>query len=117
MLEVHLPFGAAKEAAFEQQLATALVDEVGVATRVNNVYAAFWTRDDTVVLDSTEYVVAALGDFMEPRLRKDTIEQIEAAGGRVVRSKAYHLLHTVPGPDPGLSSPAPDAAAQSVSEE
>jgi hypothetical protein len=116
MLEVHLPFGAAPEASFEQQLAAALADEVGVATRVNNVYAAFWTRDDTVVLHSTEYVVAALGDFMQPQLRKDTIEQIEAAGGRVVRSKAYHLLHTEPGPDPGLSS-APAAGAQSVSEE
>src|SRR6476659_3705834 len=43
MVDVHLPFGAG-EHEFEAALLAALKDEVGVATRVNNVYAAFWTR-------------------------------------------------------------------------
>ena len=73
---------------------------MGVATRVNNVDAAFWTRDDEVVPGNTEYLVAAIGDFMEPRLRDDTLTQIRAAGGNVVESRAYRLVGTAPGPDP-----------------
>ena len=99
MLAIHLPFGKG-EPGFEEELLTALKDEVGVATRVNNVYAAFWTRDDSVVPGNTEYLVAAIGDFMQPQLRKDTIAQIEAAGGEVAESRAYRLVGTVPGPDP-----------------
>lgn len=100
MLAIHLPFGQ-DEHAFEEKLVTALKDEVGVVTRVNNVHAAFWTRDDEVVQGNTEYLVAAVGDFMEPRLRDDTLAQIRAAGGNVVESGAYRLVGTVPGPDPG----------------
>jgi hypothetical protein len=72
---------------------------VGVATRVNNVDAAFWTRDDEVVPGSTEYLVAAIGDFMKPRLRDDTLTQIRAVSGNVAESRAYRLVGTVPGPD------------------
>ena len=68
MLAIHLPFGKG-EPAFEGELLAALKDEVGVATRVNNVYAAFWTRDDSIVPGNTEYLVAAIGDFMQPELR------------------------------------------------
>jgi hypothetical protein len=99
MLDIHLPFGAG-EAQFEAALLAALKDEVDVATRVNNVYAAFWTRDDEVVIGNTEYLVVAIGDFMEPHLRPGTLEQIAGAGGNVVDSQLYHLVHLVPGPDP-----------------
>jgi hypothetical protein len=99
MLAVHLPFGKGEQA-FEDQLLAALKDEVGVATRVNNVHAAFWTRDDSVVFGNTEYLVAVIGDFMQPHLREDTLTQIRAAGGDVVESQAYRLVGTVPGPDP-----------------
>jgi hypothetical protein len=106
MLDIHLPFGAG-EPQFEAALLAALKDEVGVATRVNNVYAAFWTRDDEVVLGNTEYLVVAIGDFMEPHLRADTLKQIAAASGEVVESQLYQLVHIVPGPDP---APPPDPA-------
>lgn len=99
MLGVHLPFSAG-EPQFEAALLAALEDEVGVATRVNNVYAAFWTRDDEVVIGNTEYLVLAIGDFMEPRLRADTLEQIAAAGGKLAESRLYQLVHIVPGADP-----------------
>ena len=99
MLAIHLPFGTGEQA-FEEELVSALNDEVGVATRVNNVYAAFWTRDDSIVPGNTEYLVAAIGDFMQPQLRRDTVAQIEAAGGEVAESQAYGLVVTVPGPDP-----------------
>lgn len=99
MLALHLPFGAS-EPQFEEALLAALKDEVGVATRVNNVYAAFWTRDDEVVLNSTEYVVVTIGDFMQPYLRADTLDQIAAASGKVVESQLYQMVHIVPGPDP-----------------
>jgi hypothetical protein len=103
MLAIHLPFGKGEQA-FGEELLAALKGEVGVATRVNNVHAAFWTRDDEVVPGSTEYLVAAIGDFMEPRLRDDTLTQIRAAGGDVVESQAYRLVGTVPGPDPAPSA-------------
>jgi hypothetical protein len=111
MLDIHLPFGAG-EPQFEAALLAALKDEVGVATRVNNVYAAFWTRDDEVVFGNTEYLVVAIGDFMDPHLRADTLEQIAAASGKVVESQLYQLVHIVPGPDPAPPpdpSPSPDA--------
>jgi hypothetical protein len=103
MLAIHLPFGKGEQA-FGEELLAALKGEVGVATRVNNVHAAFWTRDDEVVPGSTEYLVAAIGDFMEPHLRGDTLTQIRAAGGDVVESQAYRLVGTVPGPDPAPSA-------------
>jgi hypothetical protein len=99
MLAIHLPFGKGEQV-FEEELLAALKGEVGVATRVNNVDAAFWTRDDEVVPGNTEYLVAAIGDFMEPRLRDDTLTKIRAAGGNVVESRAYRLVGTAPGPDP-----------------
>jgi hypothetical protein len=103
MLAIHLPFGKS-EPAFEEGLLAALNDEVGVATRVNNVHAAFWTRDDSVVFGNTEYLVVAIGDFMQPHLREDTLTQIRAAGGDVVESQAYRLVGSVPGPDPAPSA-------------
>jgi hypothetical protein len=116
MLDIHLPFGAG-EPQFEEALHAALKDEVGIATRVNNVYAAFWTRDDEVVFGSTEYLVIAIGDFMRPALRGDTLEQIAAAGGEVAESQLYHLVHLVPGadptPDPAPAPDPPDTAASS----
>lgn len=99
MLDLHLPFGAG-EPQFEEALLAALKDEVGVATRVNNVYAAFWTRDDEIVVGNTEYLVIAIGDFLEPRLRPHTLEKIVAASGKVADSQLYHRVHVVPGPDP-----------------
>ncbi len=99
MLAIHLPFGTGEQA-FEEELVGALNDEVGIATRVNNVYAAFWTRDDSIVPGNTEYLVTAIGDYMQPHLRPDTLAQIEAAGGQVAESRAYGLVATVPGPDP-----------------
>ena len=107
MLDVHLPFGAG-EAQFETALRTALEDEVGVATRVNNVYAAFWTRDDEVVIGNTEYLLLAPGDFMQPHLRTDTLEAIAAAGGNVVEAELYQLVHREAGPDPAsMPEPSP----------
>ena len=97
MLAIHLPFGKG-EPAFEEELLAALKDEVGVATRVNNVYAAFWTRDDSIVPGNTEYLVAAIGDFMQPQLRKDTLAQIEAAGGDVAESRPTVSSPRSPGP-------------------
>ena len=99
MLDIHLPFGAG-EAQFEVALLAAVKDEVGVATRVNNIYAAFWTRDDEVVIGNTEYLVVALGDFMQPHLRPHTLEQIAAAGGKVAQAQLYDLVDLVPGPEP-----------------
>jgi len=99
MLAVHLPFGQ-DEQAFEQALRAALKDVVGVRTRVNNIYAAFWTKDDKVVPGNAEYLVAALGDFMEPELSDGTLAPILAAGGAVTESRAWALSGTVPGPDP-----------------
>ncbi len=102
MLTVHLPFGPNPgEAAFAKDLVAALKDEVGVQTRVNNVQAALVTADDSVVLGNTEYLVVAIGDYMQPELRPDTIAQIEAAGGKIVASQPFTLVATVPGPDPG----------------
>ena len=112
MLDIHLPFGAG-EPQFEAALLAALKDEVGVATRVNNVYAAFWTRDDEVVFGNTEYLVVAIGDFMRPALRPDTLEQIAAASGEVVESQLYHLVHVVPGADPTPPPIRPRAPASS----
>jgi hypothetical protein len=104
-VRVRAPPSAPKgEQAFGEELLAALKGEVGVATRVNNVHAAFWTRDDEVVPGNTEYLVAAIGDFMEPHLRDDTLTQIRAAGGDVVESQAYRLVGTVPGPDPAPSA-------------
>lgn len=111
MLDIHLPFGAG-EPQFEAALLAALDDEVGVATRVNNVYAAFWTRDDEVVFGNTEYLVVAIGDFMQPHLRPDTLDQIAAASGKVVESQLYHLIHIVPGFDP---TPPPDPTGSAAS--
>jgi hypothetical protein len=102
MLVIHLPFGQ-DEQAFEKALLAALKDVVGRRTRVNNIYAAFWTKDDEVVSGNTEYLVAALGDFMEPELSDDTLAPIRAAGGDVVQSRAWLLIGTVPGPDPVLN--------------
>jgi hypothetical protein len=88
-----------------------------VPTRVNKVAAAFWTRDDSVVFGNTEYLVLAVGDFIRPRLRDDTLAQLAAAGGDVVEALAYQLVATVPGPDPAPSdapsartAPEPDGA-------
>jgi hypothetical protein len=53
--------------------------------------------------------VIAIGDFMRPALRGDTLEQIAAAGGEVVESQLYHLVHLVPGADP-TPDPAPAPA-------
>jgi len=105
MLVIYLPFGQ-DEQSFGVALSAALKGEVGVSTRVNNVDAAFWTRDDSVVGGNTEYLVAAIGDFMEPELRPNTLAQIRAAGGEVVESQAYNLVGTVPGPDPAPSTDA-----------
>jgi len=99
MLVIHLPFGQ-DEQAFEQALRAALKDVVGVITRANSVLAAFWTKDDKVVIGNTEYLVAALGDYMDPELSDDTLAPIRAAGGDIVESRAWHLIGTVPGPDP-----------------
>jgi hypothetical protein len=103
LVDVNLAFGAG-EPEFEAALRAALQDEVGVATRVNNVYAAFWTRDDEVVPGNTEYLVLAPGDFMQPHLRADTLEAIAAAGGKVVASQLHQLIHREPGPDPPAGS-------------
>jgi hypothetical protein len=106
MLDLHLPFGAG-EAQLEAALRTALEGEVGVLTRVNNVYAAFWTRDDEVVLGNTEYLVVALGDFLQPHLRADTLEAITTAGAAVAESELYQLVHLEPGVAPPPAPPAP----------
>jgi hypothetical protein len=96
MITLHLPARMIPET-FEAELAAALSGEVGVSTRLNNVAAAYWTRDDDVVPGRTEYLVAAIGDFMEPQLRDHTIARIETAGGRLVDSLAFHHVGTVSG--------------------
>jgi len=99
MLVIHFPFGQ-DEQAFEQALRAVLKDVVGVRTRVNNIDAAFWTKDDKVEVGNTEYLVAALGDYMDPELSDDTLTPIRKAGGDIVESRAWLLIGTVPGPDP-----------------
>ena len=101
MVAIHLPFGQ-DEHAFEQALSAALKDVVGRLTRVNNIDAAFWTKDDKVVPGNTEYLVAALGDFMEPELSSDTLTPLQVAGGTIVESRAWDRIGTVPGPGPAL---------------
>jgi hypothetical protein len=99
MVTVHLPLRMIQEA-FESELVAALAGEVGVATRVNNIAAAFWTRDDTVVSGRTEYLVAAIGSFMRPQLREGTLDRIRAAGGDVIESLVFHHVGTVSDDEP-----------------
>jgi hypothetical protein len=99
MVTIHLPLRMIPEA-FEEELAAALSGEVEVATRVNNIRAAFWTRDETATTDRIEYLVAAFGAFMQPKLRGDTLDQIEAAGATVVNSLAFSHVGTIPGESP-----------------
>ncbi|MGN9812828.1 hypothetical protein ACTMSW_26185 [Micromonospora sp. BQ11] len=98
-LTVRIPLRLIQEE-FEKELLAALGGEVGVATRVNNVTAALWTRDDTVVSGRVEYQVAAFGAFLRPQLRDDTLKQIRTAGGDVVESRVFHHVGTVAGDEP-----------------
>jgi hypothetical protein len=97
MVAVHLPLRMIQES-FEKELVAALDDEVGVSTRVNNVHAAFWTRDDAVVPGRTEYLIAATGTFMRLQLRPGTVQRLESAGGTVVQTRAFQHIGTVSGP-------------------
>jgi hypothetical protein len=102
MLTAHVPLRLIQES-FEKELRIALSGEVGVATRVNNVHAAFWTRNDSVLVGRVEYQLAVLGHFLRPHLRDDTLKQIQAAGGEVFEPRVFHHVGTVAG-DPAATA-------------
>jgi hypothetical protein len=83
---------AAAPEQFERELLAALDGEVGVRTRAADVHAAFCVRDERA---AGAYGVAVLGEFTRPALRLDTVERIEAAGGRFGQTRIYHHIGTV----------------------